>query len=217
LTSGGIYHTGYLVNCAGLYADKIAIDFGYSRRYRILPFKGLYLYSDEPAGTIHTNVYPVPDLRNPFLGVHFTITVDRKIKIGPTAIPAFWREQYSAFENFKFMEFIEIMRRDASLFVSSNFDFKRLTFEEIRKYSRERMIQLASSLMEGVKKEHFGKWGKPGIRAQLLDIKEKRLEMDFVIEGDDQSMHVLNAVSPAFTCSIPFSQYVSREIQTRLN
>ncbi len=59
--------------------------------------------------------------------------------------------------------------------------------------------------------------GKPGIRAQLLDIKEGKLEMDFVIEGDNKSMHVLNAVSPAFTCSIPFSQYLGKKIQSHLN
>ena len=58
-----------MVNAAGLYADKIALDFGFSERYRILPFKGLYLYSDEPPGAFRTNIYPVPDLRNPFLGV----------------------------------------------------------------------------------------------------------------------------------------------------
>ncbi|MDH4154797.1 MAG: FAD-dependent oxidoreductase, partial [Nitrospira sp.] len=78
---------GYVVNAAGLYADKIAMDYGFSEKYRILPFKGLYLYSDEPPGSIRTNIYPVPDLRNPFLGVHFTITADGKAKIGPTAIP----------------------------------------------------------------------------------------------------------------------------------
>lgn len=85
---------GYVVNAAGLYADKIAMDYGFSEKYRILPFKGLYLYSDEPPGAIRTNIYPVPDLRNPFLGVHFTITADGKAKIGPTAIPALWRENY---------------------------------------------------------------------------------------------------------------------------
>ena len=67
--------------------------------------------------------------------------------------------------------------------------------------------------VEGVKLEQYTKWGKPGIRAQLLDIRKRRLEMDFVLEGDDRSMHVLNAVSPAFTCSLPFSQYVCDRIE----
>ena len=88
-TNEGLMEAGYVVNAAGLYADRIALDYGFSKKYRILPFKGLYLYSDEPAGAFRTNIYPVPDLRNPFLGVHFTITSDGKAKIGPTAIRRF--------------------------------------------------------------------------------------------------------------------------------
>ena len=161
--------------------------------------------------------YFVSHLRNPFLGVHFTVTVDGKIKIGPTAIPAFWREHYSGLTNFSLSELIDIVKREIGLFAFSNFDFKRLAIEEIKKYSRQRMVFLASSLLHNVKPDTFRKWGSPGIRAQLLDIKEKKLEMDFVVEGDDRSMHVLNAVSPAFTCAIPFSQYVVTEIQAHLN
>ena len=217
VTSTGLYQAGYCVNCAGLYADKIALEFGFSEKYRILPFKGLYLYSNEPSGSIRTNIYPVPDLRNPFLGVHFTVTVDGRIKIGPTAIPAFWREHYSGFKNFKFSELVDIVMREISLFTSSQFNFKELALEEIKKYSRARLVLLASSLIRGIKNDSFRKWGEPGIRAQLLDIKKRKLEMDFVIEGDDKSMHILNAVSPAFTCSIPFSQYICEEIRTLLN
>ena len=215
ITSSGAIEAKYVVNSAGLYADKIAGDFGFSKKYRILPFKGLYLYSNDPKGSLRTNIYPVPDLRNPFLGVHFTLTVDGKSKIGPTAIPAFWREQYSGVDNFSLPEFYEIIIRQLGLFAYSKFDFKQLAFDEIRKYSKARMVTLSHSLLNGVKKESYTKWGKPGIRAQLLDIEEKKLIMDFVLEGDDHSMHVLNAVSPAFTCSIPFSQYVCEEI-TRL-
>jgi hypothetical protein len=75
-------------------------------------------------------------------------------------------------------------------------------------------VQLAGHLLEGVRLNHFTRWGQPGIRAQLLDIKKRRLEMDFVVEGDDRSMHVLNAVSPAFTCSMPFADYVCDRIRT---
>ncbi len=212
-TSSDIYNVGYLVNAAGLYADKIAKDFGFSEKYRILPFKGLYLYSDEPRGTIRTNIYPVPDLRNPFLGVHVTVTSEGTAKIGPTAIPAFWREQYSGFENFKAGEFMDLTLRQLYLFGFSNFDFKKLAVQEIKKYSRRHMISLASSLLDGVQAIHYKTWGKPGIRAQLVDVKKKSLHMDFVLEGDDKSMHILNAVSPGFTCSLPFSEYVCEKIQ----
>jgi L-2-hydroxyglutarate oxidase len=211
-TNKGRIEAGYVVNAAGLYADKVAMDYGFSEKYRILPFKGLYLYSDEPPGSIRTNIYPVPDLRNPFLGVHFTITADGKAKIGPTAIPAFWRENYQGFSNFKLAELIEVAGRGLGLLVGAQFDYGRLAIEEIAKYSRKKMVALASLLAEGVKEEHYQKWGRPGIRAQLLDITKKKLEMDFVLEGDSRSMHVLNAVSPAFTCSFPFAKYVCDRI-----
>jgi L-2-hydroxyglutarate oxidase len=212
-TTAGNFKTRYTINCAGLYADTIGRDFGFSKHYRILPFKGLYLYSNEPAGSLHTNVYPVPDLRNPFLGVHYTVTAKGAINIGPTAIPAFWREQYKGGENFNSSELVEILFRQAGLFFSSNFDFKRLAWEEIQKYSRGHLVSLASNLLRGVRKSQYKKWGPPGIRAQLLDIRGKKLEMDFVLENDDQSMHILNAVSPAFTCAFPFAEYVCQKIE----
>jgi L-2-hydroxyglutarate oxidase LhgO len=203
---------GYVVNAAGLYADKIAMEYGFSERYRILPFKGLYLYSNEPPGSFKTNIYPVPDLRNPFLGVHFTITADGKAKIGPTAIPAFWREHYSGFGNFKISEALEVAGRGLGLLTNAQFDYRRLAVEELAKYSRKKMVSLAAVLAEGVKEDAYVKWGRPGIRAQLLDITKRKLEMDFVLEGDRRSMHVLNAVSPAFTCSLPFASYVCDRI-----
>ncbi|NJN69591.1 MAG: L-2-hydroxyglutarate oxidase [Nitrospira sp.] len=203
---------GYVVNAAGLYADKIAMDYGFSEKYRILPFKGLYLYSNEPPGAIRTNIYPVPDLRNPFLGVHFTITADGKAKIGPTAIPALWRENYTGMGNFNFGELVEVASRGLGLLTGAGFDFRRLAMEEITKYSRSKMVSLASVLAEGVEERNYHTWGRPGIRAQLLDITKKKLEMDFILEGDNRSMHVLNAVSPAFTCSLAFASHVCDHI-----
>lgn len=215
-TNSDTITAGYVVNAAGLYADKIALDYGFSEKYRILPFKGLYLYSNEPPGAIRTNIYPVPDLRNPFLGVHFTITADGKAKIGPTAIPAFWRENYEGFSNFKLGEMMEVAGRGLGLLTNARFDYRRLAMEEIAKYSRSKMVELASVLAEGVQESNYQKWGRPGIRAQLLDITKKKLEMDFVLEGDRRSMHVLNAVSPAFTCSLPFAAHVCDQIDQRL-
>ena len=217
ITTSGTYHAGYLVNAAGLYADRIARDHDFSENYRILPFKGLYLYSDEPPGAIRTNIYPVPYLKNPFLGVHFTVTANGHVKIGPTAIPAFWREHYQGLSNFSFSEFLDVVMRELNLIAFSDFDFKKLAWEEIRKYSRSRMVSLAGSLAKEIKGQNFRRWAKPGIRAQLVDIRKRKLEMDFVLEGDDQSMHILNAVSPGFTCCMPFSRYVCEEIAKKLN
>lgn len=216
-TSAGIFEANYLINVAGLYADKIGNDFGFSKDHRILPFKGLYLYSDEPAGSLKTHIYPVPDLKNPFLGVHFTITTDGKIKIGPTAIPAFWREQYQGWSNFNANELTEIIFRQAKLFLSSSFDFKTLAYREIKKYSKPLLVSLAAKLARGVDIKHYRKWGQAGIRAQLLNIKKKELEMDFVLEGDHHTMHILNAVSPGLTCALPFADYVCDQIESKLS
>ena len=216
-TSNGIFEAKYIINAAGLYADKIGRDFNFSKDHRILPFKGLYLYSNEPLGALNTHIYPVPDLTNPFLGVHFTITSDDKIKIGPTAIPAFWREQYQGWSNFNMPELTEIILRQAGLFLSSNFDFKALAFRELKKYSKPLLVSLATKLAKGVDIKHYRQWGLTGIRAQLLNIRKKELEMDFVLEGDKQSMHILNAISPGLTCALPFADYVCDQIEGKIS
>jgi (S)-2-hydroxyglutarate dehydrogenase len=93
------------------------------------------------------------------------------------------------------------------------FDFRRLALEELLKYNPSRLVQLAAELAEGVRTEHYRRWGKAGIRAQLMDTRTLRLEMDIVLEGDSRSFHILiNAVSPGWTCSIPFAAHVCDQI-----
>ena len=145
------------------------------------------------------------------------MTAENKTKIGPTAIPAFWRENYAGLANFNWREMLDIIGIDAGLFLANNFGFRELAWEEMQKYSRLKLIQLAGSLLKSIKQEDFTIWGQPGIRAQLINIKTKSLEMDFKYEGDEKSFHVLNAVSPAFTCALPFSQLLVREISDRIN
>lgn len=212
ITNKGVFTPGYVINCAGTYADHVARQFGFSKDYRILPFKGYYVYSSEAPFALKTNIYPVPDLRNPFLGVHFTLTVDGKVKIGPTAIPALWRENYLGFSRFAPKEFVEQIARQFNLFINAGFDFRSLALEALQKLSLNKMATLASSLVEDMPKDQYRTWGEPGIRAQLMNIRTKKLEMDFILEGDEQSFHVLNSVSPAFTCSFPFADYIVNKI-----
>ncbi|MDX8414493.1 MAG: L-2-hydroxyglutarate oxidase [Mariprofundales bacterium] len=212
-TSQGIIDAGYVINAAGLYADRIAMDYGMSQDYRILPFKGLYLYANENTFSVRTNIYPVPDLNKPFLGVHFTLDVQGKTKIGPTAIPALWREQYHGMDNFNLGEAAEIIQREIALFYADHFNFRQLAFEEIRKYSRTHLTKLAGVMLNDIQQASFQQWGKIGIRAQLVNIRNNTLEMDFKFEGDKYSFHILNAVSPAFTCSMPFSDNVVEKIK----
>ncbi len=202
------FNTKKIINCAGLYADKIARDFGFSTDYVIIPFKGVYLKYTKPDKAIKTNIYPVPNLKNPFLGVHYTITVDGTIKIGPTAIPAFWRENYKGFDNFRFRELSETLVYEMKLFISNAFNFRSLAFSELQKYNKKHFVSLATKMVKEIDTEGFNEWSKPGIRAQLLNTKTLELLQDFVVEGDSDSVHVLNAVSPAFTSSFPFSKWV---------
>ena len=216
-TEAGKFDPGYLINAAGLYADVIAKKYGFSKNTKILPFKGLYLYEKKKCLKLRTNVYPVPDLRNPFLGVHLTVTVDNKAVIGPTAIPAFWRENYVGLDNFNLKEFLEVISLESKLFTYNNFGFRNLALSELKKYSKNKLTQLAGSLLSNKDLSSFTSWGKTGIRAQLIDIKNKKLEMDFKFEGDEKSFHVLNAVSPAFTCAEPFSKLIVKNIKSKLN
>lgn len=207
------FDAGYVINTAGLYADRVARQFGFGRKYAILPFKGLYLKSNEPAGSFKTNIYPVPNLKNPFLGVHVTVTADGRHKIGPTAIPAFWREQYKGVDNFSFLELVQGMGLGAQLMIKADFDFRRLAGEELRKYNRAHLVELSQSLASGLELSTLRHWGPSGIRAQLLNLENKSLEMDFVFEGDEKSFHVLNSVSPGWTCSIPFTSFMVDTIE----
>jgi len=197
-----------IINAAGLYADRIAKDFGYSKNYTIIPFKGIYLKYKGTDNPIRTNIYPVPNLKNPFLGVHYTITVDGVTKIGPTSIPAFWRENYKGWSNFRFRELCQILCWEAKLFLYNSFGFSSLALDEIKKYNRNYFTGLATKLVKSIDTTGFREWSRPGIRAQLLDVHTKKLLMDFVVEGDKDSVHVLNAVSPAFTGSMPFASWV---------
>ena len=201
-----------LVNAAGLYADRIAHAFGVGLRYRVQPFKGLYLYADPAFGSLHTHVYPVPDLRNPFLGVHFTLGVDGQVKIGPTATPALWREQYGWREGFSFGEFAETTAGLARLMTARHSTVRESVPKEATKYVRRLLVAQAALIVDDVRPGDFRQWGRPGIRAQLVDTEDQTLVSDFVVETEGRTVHVLNAVSPAFTSSLPFASLVVDEL-----
>jgi L-2-hydroxyglutarate oxidase LhgO len=207
-TTEGDFEANRIINCAGLYADKIAQACGFGKKYTMLPFKGLYLKYKKNKTDVKINVYPVPNLKNPFLGVHFTKTVDGSIKIGPTAIPAFWRENYSLGHRFDPSELAEIITHQSILFTLNSFGFRDLAFDEIKKYNRSYFIDLAVKMIPTIDPKGFGDFTRPGIRAQLLDRTTRSLVQDFVVEGDRCTTHILNAISPAFTCAFPFADFV---------
>ena len=205
--AGRRWSASHVVNAAGLHADRLAHSQGFGERYRVLPFKGLYLYGNWPVGRLTRLVYPVPDPRNPFLGVHLTLTVDGRVKLGPTAVPALWREQYG-WRNPVAADALEISRTMPLFLRSPHHDVASLLRTELPKYSRRVLAKEASRLVPAVSPRDFRERGRPGIRAQLFDLEERRLVMDFVVEGDARSTHVLNAVSPAWTSSLAFAELV---------
>ena len=208
VTSKGVFSVGHVINAAGLYADRIAKPFGFCDDYAMLPFKGLYWYGSWAPNTLQRHVYPVPDPRNPFLGVHLTVTVDGRAKIGPTAIPIFSRESYQGFSGLTPREILEIIGLYPKFLTSKNHDVLGLIRSEMPKYSQRHLVKQAQALVPSISPADFKERGKPGIRAQLLDVKNKKLEMDFVVRGDENSTHLLNAISPAWTSAFAMAKHV---------
>jgi L-2-hydroxyglutarate oxidase LhgO len=130
------------------------------------------------------------------------------VKIGPTAIPAFWRENYYRLNGFKASEMIDILRWQTQLLASNAFGFRSFAFEEMRKYSKRYLIKHAFRMAKNLDASKFSEWSTPGIRAQLLNTKTLSLVQDFTVEADGKSVHVLNANSPAFTSSLPFTEWL---------
>lgn len=208
VTSQSQYSAQHIINCAGLYADRIATMAGLDHPYVMLPFKGLYWHSNLPQGFLTRHVYPVPDPKNPFLGVHATVTVNGEMKIGPTAIPALSRENYTSLKGMKSGELVDMIRYLPQFLASPHHDAKKLVASEVPKFLKRKIVEQAALLIPELTASMFDHRLKPGIRAQLFDTSTRKLEMDFVIKKQGNCTHVLNAVSPAWTSSLAFAQYV---------
>ena len=204
---------GHTINAAGLYADRVARWFGVGEDYAMLPFKGLYWYSNWPAGRLQRHVYPVPDPRNPFLGVHLTVTVSGRTKVGPTAIPSLWREDYGGVRGINTRELAGIARLYPRFLRSPHHDVPGLVRTELPKYSRRHLVSQARALVPSVRAQDFRERGRVGVRAQLLHVPTGKLEMDFVVRPGERSTHVLNAVSPAWTSSLSMAEWIVERIE----
>ena len=207
ITSKGEIKFEKFINAAGSFADKVAHSFGVGNEYKVLPFKGTYKKLVKSRDyLVRGNIYPVPDLRNPFLGVHFTRGYDGNVYIGPTAIPAFGREEYGFLDDIS-RETISILGRDILLFFTND-GFRAAAKSETKKYFKRYMFDEARKLVPELKIEDIEDTPKVGIRPQLVDWESKQLVMDFIVIKDVNSLHILNAISPAFTCSMAFAKHV---------
>lgn len=200
---------GKLFNAAGQHADRIAHLFGTAKQYTLLPFKGMY-FSLDPESGIHLNglVYPVPDLNVPFLGVHSVKKISGEIYFGPTAIPALGRENYVGLEGLEPIEAARICSNLAIQYWKNQQGFRNYAHEEAGRFLKPRFVAAAKVLIPRLQTNHLNPSSKVGIRAQLLNIETRQLEMDFMLHQYENTVHVLNAVSPAFTSSFPFADHV---------
>lgn len=212
LNSNKIYY-GHLFNTAGLFADSIAKCFNLNQ-YSILPFKGLYYYlSDNPELQIKRLIYPAPDINLPFLGIHVTKNINNKLTVGPSAFPALGRENYSGIKNINIKELLKITPKLLQQYYLNKNNFRNFTHNEvINFYSKTSFLNNIKRIFPIINKSHITTATKVGIRAQLLDLKKKELIMDLLIKKSNNSTHVLNAVSPAFTCSFAMAKFITNEI-----
>lgn len=202
-----------MVNCAGLYCDKIAAMSGEKLDVKIIPFRGEY-YSLKPekAHLVKNLIYPVPDANFPFLGVHFTRRISGEIEAGPNAVFAFRREGYKK-SDFHLFEFLE------SIFWKG---FRKVAFkywktglgEYYRSFSKAAFTKALQGLVPEVQMDDLEPAGA-GVRAQACD-RNGGLIDDFYIQENRLCVHVLNAPSPAATSSFSIGNHISSLIINKL-
>jgi (S)-2-hydroxyglutarate dehydrogenase len=207
--AGSLFSAGHVLNAAGLHADTVAHRFGVGHDMVLLPFKGLYWKLDPTAG-IRPNhlIYPVPDLRVPFLGIHTTTAVNGTVYIGPTSVPAFGREHYRGLAGVEPRDLGRILRLLAGQFASGHDGFRRLAIQEGSRYFKASFASAARRLLPRLRARDLLPTDKVGIRAQMLDTTSGRLVTDFVVRSGPRSTHVLNAISPAFTSAFPLARVI---------
>ena len=210
VTSRGDISFRKFVNASGAYCDRIAHMFGVGRQYRLIPFKGIYRKLRKGLShTVRGNIYPVPDIRNPFLGVHFSRDIHGEVVLGPTAIPAFGRENYGFVSGID-REAVSIAFSDAILFFR-NPKFREVALTEPRKFLSRAFFRDAARLVKVLSPSDIEPSEKVGIRAQLVDWRTKELVGDFRVIADGDAVHILNPISPAFTSSMDIAETLVRE------
>jgi L-2-hydroxyglutarate oxidase len=206
------YDAKHFINASGAQSDRIARKVGVGLEYAMLPFMGVYRATEEKNLPLKRLVYPVPHPMNPFLGVHFTLTVDHKVKIGPTAIPISGREQYSFIEGWSASDIGQAFKGMKSLIHGNSHDLRTILKTEWPKIIQSRLVKESTELVPSA--NQVKDWAKkpPGIRSQLVHLPSGKLEQDFVVRSEANATHILNAVSPGWTSAIPFAKWVVERI-----
>ncbi|MCB4421465.1 FAD-dependent oxidoreductase [Synechococcus sp. HB1133] len=211
LMDGSKINYGYLIGAAGLYSDIVAHKFGIGSQYLMMPFKGLYwrLKTDCPI-SIERNIYPVPDLNLPFLGVHLTPSIrsDNYVSIGPTATPALGRENYNGIEKMNIVETSRNLIILATKYLKNEGNLREYTNQQAFLLYKEQIAKELRTMIPSMNSNWIQTSQKVGIRAQLYNKTKRKLEDDFVCLKGYDCLHVLNAISPAFTASFALADEI---------
>ncbi len=195
-----------LINCAGLYSDRVARMAGLKPPIQIIPFRGeYYVIRKEKRHLVKNLIYPVPDPRFPFLGVHFTRRVDGLVEAGPNAVLALSREAYDK-TDFSLFEMANMALYGGFWKMARKF-WQTGLGEYYRSFSKSAFTDDLKRLLPDLKQSDI-KPGGSGIRAQALD-QDGSLIDDFYFAEDDDMVHVLNAPSPAATASLKIGEYIA--------
>lgn len=204
-TDRGEFQSRVFINCGGLYSDCVARSCGLSPPCRIVPFRGEYYgIKPERAYLVNNLIYPVPDPRFPFLGVHFTRMIDGRIEAGPNAVLAFAREGYSGVR-ISPLELAGTLGYPGFWRLVSKY-WKTGIGEMMRSFSKTLFTRALQELMPSISRDDLGPGGA-GVRAQALGHDGKLLD-DFVIQRTEKTVHVLNAPSPAATSSLAIARQI---------
>jgi len=203
------YQYKFLYNASGLFADKIAKKFNAAKNYTMMPFKGRY-YRLSSASKLNFNglIYPVPDLNVPFLGVHSVKTIDGLVYFGPSALPAWGRENYNGLRGGNLDDSSQMAKNLSRLLIGNHDSFRNYFFEEAEKLTKKGFCKAIQKIIPAIEEKYLQSCSKVGIRAQLLNTSSLTLEMDYIVERVDNTIHILNAVSPAFTSAFEFSEQI---------
>jgi len=208
------YGAKSIINSAGAYAAALAKQVNVGTEYVCLPFLGTYKKSRLLPVNPKRLVYPVPNPINPFLGVHTTITLNNEIKIGPTAFPVVGKEQYRLTDGFNFKDLLEFLVSSTALLKSDSVDLIGLAREEALKLFKKPLLNQTRKLSNSLDSNYDWVKHPSGIRAQIINYKTKAIEMDYIVKTDKNVIHILNAVSPGWTSSIPFTRWVIEQNKT---
>lgn len=199
---------GRIINAAGTGALAIAHKFNLGIEYAQLPVLGTYRYTSHTNLGLRRLVYPVPNPKNPFLGVHFTVTVDGEIKIGPSAIPTVSNEFYKLGDEISLRDTFSAFKSIQKMAFKSWPIFSQLVTKELPKIKVNNLLNEGKKIVPSSINVKSWQKLKPGIRAQLVQLNSGNFEMDFQIRDSKDSVHILNAVSPGWTAALPFSKWI---------